>query len=120
VRRSITVGFSIVEVLEQTSIWREQDGRTYYVGELDDDYLGNIIAYLNRHADELLQRRRDVDEFDEPPRSIDHIRYLESVDALTWLHDRPLYRRLLAEQRRRSSVDGWVVQDALGIEQSHE
>jgi hypothetical protein len=107
-------------LLEQQSIWRGQDGRVFYIGELTDEHLGNIIAYLNRCAEELLEERRDRDEFDLPPQSIDHVHYLASVDALSWLHDRPLYRRLLAEQRRRSSVDGWVVQDALEIEQSHE
>lgn len=100
---------SLVELLEQTVIWRGQDGRVFYVGELGDEHLGNIIAYLNRHADELLQRRRDLDEFTEPSRSLEHVQQLESADPLAWLHDRPLYRRLLAEQRRRASVDGEVV-----------
>ena len=109
---------SFVNLLEQTTIWRGQDGRAYYVGELDDDYLGNIIAYLNRHAERLLQARRDADEFQLPPRSVEHVRYLESVDALTWLHDRPLYRRLLSEQRRRASVDGDVVPNAAELEES--
>lgn len=99
-----------VDVLEQDVVWRGQDGRTYYVGELDDEHLGNIIAYLNRHAERLLQDRRDADEFELPPRRIEYVRYIESVDALSWLHDRPLYRRLLAEQRRRASVDGEVVE----------
>lgn len=107
-----------VESLEQMVTWTGQDGRTYYIGELDDEHLGNIIAYLNRHAERLLQARRDLDEFELLPRSADHVRYLESVDALTWLHDRPLYQRLLAEQRRRASVDGDVVPNASEIEAS--
>jgi hypothetical protein len=98
-----------VEILEQTAIWRGQDGRTYYVGELDDEYLGNILAYLGRHAARLLQERRDLDEFELPPRSTDYVRELETIDPYNWLADRPLYRRLLAEQRRRASVDGEVV-----------
>lgn len=100
----------LVELLEQTTIWRGQDGRVFYVGELSDSHLGNILAYLNRHADELLQQRRDLDEFTEPPRSLERVQRLESVDPLAWLHDRPLYRRLLTEQRRRASIDGEVVE----------
>lgn len=105
-----------IDVLEQTTLWTGQDGRTYYVGELDDEYLGNIIAYLNRHAERLLQKRRDADESTLEPRSFADVTYLASVDALTWLHDRPLYRRLLSEQRRRASVDGDVVSNAREIE----
>lgn len=107
---------SMVELLEQTAIWRGQDGRSYYVGELPDEYLGNIIAYLNRHAEELLQRRRDLDEFVLPARSGDYVRYVTTVEPLKWLHDRPLYRRLLGEQRRRASVDGEVVPNARELE----
>lgn len=103
---------SWVELLEQERIWRAQDGRVKYVGELDDEHLGNALAYLNRNAEQLLQQRRDLEEFDEPPRAIEHVLWLESVDPLAWLHDRPLYKRLLAEQRRRASVDGEVVLDA--------
>lgn len=100
---------SIVEILEQTQVWRGQDGRVYYVAELDDEYLGNILAYLNRHAAELLDRRRDRDHELESLRSIEHVLGLEKLDPLTWLHDRPLYRALLAEQRRRGAVDGEIV-----------
>lgn len=107
---------SFVELLEQTQVWRGQDGRTYYVGELDDDYLGNVLAYLNRHAAQLLAARRDHDEFDAPPRAVARVLELEGVDALAWLHDRPLYRRLLAEQRRRASIDGEVVPNAPELE----
>lgn len=84
---------SIVVILEQTQIWCGQDGRVYYVAELDDEYLGNVLAYLNRHAEELLRRRHELDDVD--PSS--------DVDAREWLHERPLYRRLLTEQRRRAS-----------------
>lgn len=100
---------AIEELLEQTQVWRGPDGRTYYVGELDDDYLGNVIAYLSRHADELLaRRRRRLEELGSAttPR---HVRELETTDALAWLADRPLYRALLAEQRRRGAIDGEVV-----------
>jgi hypothetical protein len=103
------VTHSIVEVLEQTAIWRGQDGHTYYVGELDDEYLGNIIAYLNRHAERLLEHRRWYDEHVAPPIAVTRTLELEDADALAWLHDRPLYRTLLAEQRRRGAVDGDVV-----------
>lgn len=100
---------SIVELLEQTSIWRGQDGRVYYVGELDDEYLGNIIAYLNRHAVRLLGHRRWYDERQGHSTAVERVLGLESLDATTWLHDRPLYRALLAEQRRRGTIDGEVV-----------
>lgn len=99
----------MINLLEQTSIWRGQDGRVFYVGELSDEHLGNIIAYLNRCAGELLEERRDMDEFDLPPQSLEQVQYIASVDALSWLHDRPLYQRLLSEQRKRASVDGEVV-----------
>lgn len=84
----------LVVLLEQTSVWRDQHGRVYYVGELDDERLGNVMALLNRHADELLRARRDIDDVGTDD--------LTSVDALEWLHERPLYRRLLDEQRRRA------------------
>lgn len=83
----------VVELLEQTAIWLGHDDRVYYVGELTDDHLGVILAYLNHHAQPLLARRRGDDESFE-----------RDVDPLDWLHDRPLYRRLLAEQRRRSAA----------------
>lgn len=92
----------LVEQLEQTSTWRAHDGLVFYVGELTDEQLGSILAYLGRHADELLQARRDVEEFEEPPRSVDHVHGLATVDAHEWLQERPLYRRLLTEQRRRA------------------
>lgn len=85
----------------------------YYVGELEDEHLGNILAYLNRHAGELLDRRRELDHEVGTQRAIEHVLELEQLDPLNWLHDRPLYRRLLSEQRRRRSIDGWVVEDRL-------
>lgn len=104
---------SLVRLLEQTQIWRGQDGRVYYVGELSDEHLGNIIAYLGRHAGELLDRRRELDHEVDTQRAIEHVLGLEQLDPLDWLLDRPLYRRLMAEQRRRGSIDGWVVEDRL-------
>lgn len=107
---------NFVEMLEQTLVWMGQDGRTYYVGELDDEHLGNILAYLGRHAERLLQERRDIDEFDLPPRSLEYVRNIETVNAHDWLLDRPLYRRLLAEQRRRMSIDADVVPNVPELE----
>lgn len=97
----------LVELLEQDRVWRGQDGRVFYVGELPDKYLGNIIAYLNRHAHALLLQRRTKEEHDALVQRTDAS--LESTDAHRWLWDRPLYRRLLAEQRRRGAVDDEVV-----------
>lgn len=99
---------SIVELLEQTQIWRGQDGRVYYLGELDDEHLGAIIAMLNRRATKLLEHRRWWEEFHGHPALTD-VNALEGVDATAWLHDRPLYGALLAEQRRRGAIDGDVV-----------
>jgi hypothetical protein len=103
------VGRHFVEILEQTATWTGMDGNTYYLNELDDDYLGNIIAYLNRHAARLLQNRRDVDKFDV---GTHRVLELEGVDPLAWLHDRPLYCALLALQRRRGALDAEVVPNA--------
>lgn len=100
---------SLVELLEQTAIWRGRDGRVYYVRELDTEYLDNVIAYLGRHADELLARRRRHLQELGPATTLHHVAELESDDALTWLRDRPLYRELLAERRRRGAIDGEVV-----------
>ena len=87
----------LVASLQQTATWCDhRDGRVYYVGELDDANLGWGIAYLNQNALELLRTRYDLDDV-----AVDHV----SVDdALEWLHERPLYRRLLAEQRRRAAA----------------
>lgn len=103
---------SIISILDQNQVWRGQDGRVYYVAELDDEYLGNIIAFLNRHAERLLDHQRWWDEYHGSPGTSDRVDELESVDALAWLHDRPLYRALLTEQRRRGAVDGEVVPNA--------
>lgn len=109
----IAVG-RLIELLEQVRVWRGQDGRVFYVGELPDEYLGNIIAYLNRHAHALLLQRRTQEEHDAlVPRTEAS---LESTDAHRWLADRPLYRRLLAEQRRRGAVDGDVISNARELE----
>lgn len=98
-------------LLEQTALWRGRDGRAYYVGELTDEHLGNVIAYLGRHAAELLAYRRDLEEHAEPPHDPNRALALECTDPTDWLLERPLYRRLLAEQRRRDSIDGEVVRD---------
>lgn len=109
---------SLVELLEQTSIWRGQDGRTYYIGELEDEHLGNIIAYLGRHAGELLERRRRLDYESNPTQQATEQRLgLEQLDPTEWLLYRPLYRRLVAEQRRRRSIDGEVVRDRRQLEE---
>lgn len=84
----------LVVLLEQTSVWKSLDGRVYYVGELDDEQLGNVLAFLNRNAEELLRVRRGVDDVGTDDLTFDEV--------LEWLHERPLYRRLLEEQRRRA------------------
>lgn len=81
------------EFLEQTTTY-VSNGRTYYVGELTADQLGDALATLNRYVIELYWNvhRNDVDALD-----------VDDETARAWLHDRPLYRRLLTEQRRRSA-----------------
>lgn len=105
---------SLVELLEQDQVWRGQDGRVFYVSELPDEYLGNVLAYLGRHAAALLVQRRTWEEHDALAERT--IASLESTDPTAWLLDRPLYRRLLAEQRRRGAVDGDVVPNARELE----
>lgn len=97
----------LLELLEQEQIWRGQDGHVFYVRELPIEHLGNVIAYLARHAHELLLERRTYEEHDAFTTRT--VASLESTDATNWLLDRPLYRALLAEQRRRGAVDGEVV-----------
>lgn len=114
------VANGIIGLLEQTQVWRGQDGRVYYVGELEDEHLGNIIAYLNRHAAELLERRRRRDHELETLLSVECALELEDADPLAWLHGRPLYRALLAEQRRRGAVDGEVVYPTAVVERARQ
>jgi hypothetical protein len=78
------------ELLEQTTTY-VVDGRTYYVAELTVDQLGDALARLNRYATELHWNvhRGSPDVTDDAARD--------------WLHERPLYRRLLTEQRRRAA-----------------
>lgn len=97
----------LVELLEQDRIWRGQDGRVFYVGELPDEHLGSVLAYLGRHAHDLLLQRRTLEQHDVLTDRTEAS--LESTDATNWLLDRPLVRRLLTEQRRRSAVDDEVV-----------
>lgn len=107
---------SIAQLLEQDQIWRGQDGHVFYVSELPDEYLGNVLAYLGRHAAELLLLRRTWEEHDVfVERTTASV---ESTDPTAWLLDRPLYRRLLAEQRRRGAVDGDVVPNRPTLDKS--
>lgn len=88
-----------VELLEQDVIWRTPDGRVHYVGELGDDQLGDALARLNRDVERLVEHRRN---YDDPTNT-----YLDgdlAREPRDWLHARPLYRALLAAQRRRSST----------------
>lgn len=107
---------SIVTLLEQTKIWRGQDGRVYRVTELDDGHLDNLIRYLERNAARLLEHRRWWNEFHGTPVALDRTLELESVDALAWLRDQPLYRELVAERNRRGAVDGEVVESIGGFD----
>lgn len=92
-----------LELLEQEVIWREPDGRSYYVGELTDEQLGAALALLNRHVGSLFQRRCDHDEFEAPPRALRHVHRWATGDEHEWLHSRPLYRALLKAQRARAA-----------------
>lgn len=80
--------------LNQTTTYRAND-RVYYVAELTADQLGDALATLNRYAVELYWSvyRRTVFADD-----------VTDDAARDWLHDRPLYQRLLAEQRRRTTT----------------
>lgn len=104
------------ELLEQDRIWHGQDGRVFYVRELSREHLGNVIAYLARHAHELLLERRTLEHHDAFTERT--TASLESTDATNWLLDRPLYRALLAEQRRRGAVDGEVVPNRPTLDES--
>lgn len=106
---------SIVTLLEQTEIWRGQDGRVYRLGELEDGHIDAIVRMLDRRAASLLEHRRWYDEFHGHP-ALGRVSELESVDATAWLRDRPLYRALCAEQRRRGALDGEVVANAAEVE----
>lgn len=91
-----------VELLEQTRVWRDRDGRTYYLGELDDVTLRGALAHLERHATRLAEHRRRASV--APPA-------LDDASALDWLRGRPLYRALTAEARRRDVGSAVVVDD---------
>lgn len=104
---------NLVDLLGQDRVWREPDGRTLYVGELTGGRLGEALAFLNRHAPELLASRRAAVGHERPPRPAQHVAWLESVDPLEWLHGMPLYRRLLAEQRRRASTHRPTLDEAM-------
>lgn len=101
-------------LLDQTEWWFGSDSFPYRVTHMDTEHIRNLLAYLRRHANQYLTRRRylDLDAFgaeDQEALLARWSRELDGRSALDWLNERPLLRALEAELRRRDSIDGEVV-----------
>lgn len=88
-------------LLEQDRIWTLPGfiEPTFYVGELTDEQLNNALVILNRNHESLFS----VAQSHRATRGVEHVPQADHAgfDTLAWLHERPLYRRLRDEQRKR-------------------
>lgn len=88
-------------LLEQRQVWTLPGfvEPTFYVGELTDEQLNHALVILNRNHGTLF----DVAQSQRAARGAEHVALADrsGYDTLTWLHERPLYKRLRDEQRKR-------------------
>lgn len=76
--------------LDQDGVWKDREGREHDVADIDPDYAGNIVGFLERQAGRL--HRASVEEGTAGP-----------WPPVVWLHGQVLVKRLV--EIRDAEVD---------------
>lgn len=105
----------LLDTLEQEEMWYGEDSFPYRIEEMETGHIKNVIAFLQRRAENIYKRHRYLEEcaaialgepFDEwnsGPIRIDS-------NPLEWLNNRPLLQKLVRTLRLRESIEPDMLQ----------
>lgn len=120
-----TANWSILDWLDQETIWRDNEGRFLYMEDFETTHLENLIGWLEERA-RRFQRMAIARAFslytwpmhDDAMASLD--REIEQLQALTpkaWLQRQPLYMALVGELQARIYRDSVATPSGYGPSQ---